>query len=294
MSSRALFLVNPSARRGSEGAEEIAARLRALGLALVVEATDDPSRFPGLIRRHLGAIDRVIVGGGDGTLNAAVQVLAEVGLPLGIIPLGTANNLARTLGIPFDVEGACEVIAQGQRRRIDLGRVNDRYFCTTASLGLSVQITEELSAEAKRRWGPVAYALTAFRVIRRAHPFHADLAWDGRTRHTRTVQIVVGNGHHYGAALAVAEDAAIDDARLDLYSLETNHWWELLTLAPSLKRGTHGDRPEVEALRARAFTIRTRAPMPIDLDGELGAETPAEFRVIPRALEVFVPRMTQE
>ncbi len=294
MPSRALFLVNPRARRGSEGAEEIATRLRSLGLGLVVEPTEDPSRFPELIRRHLGEIDRVVVGGGDGTLNAAVQVLVELGLPLGIIPLGTANNLARTLDIPSDLEGACKVITEEHRRRIDLGRVNDRYFCTTASLGLSVQIIEELSADVKRRWGPIAYALTATKVLRRAHPFHADIAWDGGTRHTRTVQIVVGNGRYYGAALAVAEDATIDDALLDLYSLETNHWWELLKLAPSLKRGTHGNRREVETSRAGAFTIRTRRPMPIDLDGELGAETPAEFRVVPRALEVFAPAMARE
>ena len=289
MPSCALLLVNPRARRGSDGADDIAGRLRGLGLELVVEPLDHPGRVGDLIRRHLGAVDRVIVGGGDGTLNAAAQVLAEERLPLGIIPLGTANNLARSLGVPNEVEGACAAIAAGRRRRMDLGRVNGRYFCTTASLGLSVQITEELTADAKRRWGPLAYAWAASRVVRRAHPFHADISWEGASRRSRTVQIVVGNGRYYGAALAVAEDARIDDARLDVYSLEVAHWWHLVKLAPALKRGTHGRRDDVEALRAAAFDIRTRRPMPIDVDGELGGETPAHFRVVPAALEVFVP-----
>lgn len=289
MPSRALLLVNPRARRGAEEAGEIAAGLRGAGLDLVVESLPGASGLPGLIRRHAGEVDRVAVAGGDGSINQAVQVLVEVGLPLAIIPAGTANNLARTVGLPLDLDGAIAVAAGSHRRPVDLGRVNGRWFCTTASIGLSVQITEELSPESKRRWGPIAYALTALKVLRRSHPFHADISWEGGTRHTRTVQIVVGNGRHYGAALTVAPDATIDDARLDLYSLEVKHWWELLRLAPFLKWGTHVHRREVEALRARGVEIRTRRPMPIDVDGELGAETPGRFEVVPGALEVFTP-----
>jgi YegS/Rv2252/BmrU family lipid kinase len=289
MPSRALLLVNPRARRGAEEAGDIAAGLRRAGLELVVPPSGSPSALSDLIHSHAGEVDRVVVAGGDGTINQAVQVLVEVALPLAIIPAGTANNLARTVGLPLDLESAIAIAAGSHRRPVDLGRVNGRWFCTTASIGLSVQITEELSPESKRRWGPIAYALTAMRVLRRSHPFRADIAWEGGTRRTRTVQIVVGNGRHYGAALTVAPDATIDDARLDLYSLEVNHWWELLKVAPFLKWGTHVHRREVEALRARVFEIRTRRPMPIDVDGELGAETPGRFEVVPRALEIFTP-----
>jgi diacylglycerol kinase (ATP) len=289
MPSRALLLVNPRARRGAEGAEEIAARLRRAGLDLILDQADDPTAYADLIRRHAHSVDRVIVAGGDGSINLVVQALVEVGLPLGIIPFGTANNMARTVGLPLDLDGAVAVAAGSHRRAVDLGRVNGRWFCTTASIGLSVQITEELSPETKRRWGPVAYVLTAVKVLRRSHPFRADIAWDGGNRRTRTVQIVVGNGRHYGAGLTVAPEATIEDATLDLYSLEVNHWWELLKVAPFLKWGTHVHRREVEALRAKVFEIRTRRPMPIDVDGELGAETPGRFEVIPRALEILTP-----
>lgn len=287
MSARALVLLNPGARWGGEGRDEIVSRLAGHGLDPLVELVGEPARVPEQILRHRSEVDRVIVGGGDGTLHQALQGLVETGLPLGILPLGTANNLARTLGISTDLEEAARVAAHGLRRRIDLGWVNDRYFFTTASLGLSVHITEELTAEAKRRWGPIAYALVALRVARRIRPFRAEISWAGGTRRSRTVQIVVGNGRYYGAALPVAEDATIDDARLDLYSLEVRHWWELLAIAPALLRGRHARKRQVKTFRATEFEIRTRIPYELDLDGEMGGRTPATFRVIPGALEVF-------
>jgi len=289
MPSRALLLVNPGARRGGEGLGELPGYLAELGIEPIQSGGDDPGRLPDLIARYGKAVDLVIVGGGDGTLNAAVQGLVGTGLPLGVLPLGTANNLARTLGIPTEVRDACGVIASGHRRRIDLGWVNGRYFFTTASLGLSVRITEELSGESKRHWGPLAYGFTALRVLTRARPFRADITWAGGRRLSRTVQIVVGNGRYYGSALTVAEDAAIDDARLDLYSIEMHHWWQLVALVPALKSGRHGEKRQVEALRATEFEIHTRRPRDIDVDGEIGTRTPARFQVLPAALEVFAP-----
>ena len=131
--------------------------------------------------------------------------------------------------------------------------------------------------------------MAAIRALRRARPFRADITWDGGRRLSRTVQVVVGNGRYYGAALAVAEDAAIDDARLDLYTLEVDRWWDLVRLVPALKRGTHGKRDEVGTVRATGFEIRTRKRMPIDLDGELGSQTPARVEVVPQALDVYCP-----
>jgi YegS/Rv2252/BmrU family lipid kinase len=289
MTQRALLLINPGARRGNEAGEEARAALEAFGLELRVVALD-PAQTGEIVRREqAGGIDRVIVAGGDGTLNAVAQGLVGTGLPLGIIPLGTANNLARTLQIPTSLQEAAGLAANGARRAIDLGWVNGHYFFTTASIGLSVRIAEELTPETKQRWGALAYAVTAVRTLSRSHPFRADIRWSGGTRHSRTIQVVVGNGRYYGSALPVAEDASIDDSRLDLYSLEVRHWWELLALAPSLARGRQGQKRSVEAIRAKEFEIHTSAPMDVNVDGEIQTQTPATFRVMPRALEVFAP-----
>jgi diacylglycerol kinase (ATP) len=289
MTLRALFIVNPHSRRGREHSPEVRRRLAEVGLELVSEDAEDGQDWSDVIRRHQGEIDRVVVAGGDGTLNAVVQGLVGTGLPLSVIPLGTANNLARTLEIPLTVPEACEVAVRGARRRIDLGRVNGRYFFTTASLGLSVQITEELTSKTKRRWGPLAYGVAAVRALTRSRAFHADISWPGGKRHSRTVQIVVGNGRYYGSALAVAADATIDDARLDLYSLEVRHWLEILALVPSLRRGRHGRKRSVEALRATEFEITTVVPREINVDGEICGTTPALLQVVAGALEVFAP-----
>jgi diacylglycerol kinase (ATP) len=289
MTLRALFIVNPHSRRGREHSPEVRRRLAEVGLELVSEDAEDGQDWSDVIRRHQGEIDRVVVAGGDGTLNAVVQGLVGTGLPLSVIPLGTANNLARTLEIPLTVPEACEVAVRGARRRIDLGRVNGRYFFTTASMGLSVQITEELTSKTKRRWGPLAYGVAAVRALTRSRAFHADISWPGGKRHSRTVQIVVGNGRYYGSALAVAADATIDDARLDLYSLEVRHWLEILALVPSLRRGRHGRKRSVEALRATEFEITTVVPREINVDGEICGTTPARLHVVAGALEVLAP-----
>jgi len=290
---RALLLVNRHARRGTADLDAVVRTLVALDYDVVEESTERADTVSDAIRRHAGAVDRVIVGGGDGTLGSAVAGLIDTGLPLGILPLGTANNLARGLGLPLDVTAACGVAAAGEARAVDVGWVNGHYFLTTASMGLSVAITERLSHALKRRFGVVAYAVAAARVLSRARPFRADIRWPEGEVVSRTVQIVVGNGRFYGTQMTVHEDARIDDHHFDLYSIELHAWWRLLAVLPALRLGRHGRRGDVLAVRAREFEVRTRHPHRIDLDGELRTTTPATFRILPGALRIFCPLSTE-
>jgi diacylglycerol kinase family enzyme len=124
MNQRALLLVNRHARKGQQQLDAAVHQLKSLGLELCEEAIEDPDRLPDVIRDYRKRVDLVIIGGGDGTLNAAVEGLVETQLPLGILPLGTANDLARTLGIPATLPEACQIIATGKVHVIDLGWVN--------------------------------------------------------------------------------------------------------------------------------------------------------------------------
>ena len=290
MSRHALLLVNRNARRGAAAADGVVEALAGHGIRVTEESSRNPKSLPGVILRHKDDADLVVVGGGDGTLNAAADGLVRAGLPLGVVPLGTANDLARTLGLPDGTAGACRVIAEGHSRRIDLGSVNGKHFFNVASLGLSVDVTERLSADVKRAWGVLAYAKAAAEAVVRARPFRADIEAGGRVYRVRTVQIAVGNGRHYGGGMTVAEDAEIDDNSLDLYSLEVERWWQVFGLIPSLRSGSFATSKYVRTLRGPAFTVTPRRPRPVNTDGELTERSPAEFRVVPRALEVFVPR----
>lgn len=286
---RALLLVNPNARRGSEPLGAIIARLEDGGIAVTQEQFSSPTEVsPDIIRLSPGH-DLVIVCGGDGTLNAAAQAIMMIGLPLGILPMGTANDLARTLGIPTDLMRAADIIIAGNARRIDLGEVNGHPFFNVASLGLSAELARGLTKDIKRRWGRVGYALAALRVLASARPFRARIESGTSIVRVTTLQIAVGNGRYYGGGMAVESTARIDDHHLDLYSLEVRSVWKLALMLRSFRRGAHGAWREVRTDRAKEFDIRTRKPRPINTDGELVTFTPARFRVIPSALEVFAP-----
>ncbi len=290
MTKRALLLVNRHSRKGQNRFAQAVDILNDLGFELIVVPIKSSEELPQLVRKHGPKVDLVIVGGGDGTLNGVVDSLMDMHLPLGILPLGTANDLARTLKIPVNIPQACQVIAEGHLKYIDLGWVNGKHFFNVSSLGLSVNITEKLSKGAKRRWGILAYAFTALQVISQTRPFHAHIMINGETIEVKTVQIAVGNGRFYGGGMAVAEDATIDDQRLDLYSLELQSWWQLFPLLSRLPQGQHGDLPWVRTLEGEHIEIRTRKTQEINTDGEIVTATPATFRVIPQSLGVFVPR----
>ena len=284
---KALLLINKNSRKGKELISKATTILQSMGFELIVKSTKHADEIPVTIRLYKDQIELVIIGGGDGTLNYAIEGLIDTKLPLGILPMGTANDLARTLKIPTNLSAACQVIANGNIRLIDLGWVNGQYFFNVASLGLSVEITQRLTKDAKQRWGILAYAVTALRTIWASRPFRAEIKVNNQSFHVKTIQIAIGNGRYYGGGMTVAEDATIDDGRLDLYSLETQHWWEIIALLPSMRQGNHSVWKNVRDLRGQEFEIYTTKPRPINTDGEITTYTPAKFRVIPKALAVI-------
>jgi diacylglycerol kinase (ATP) len=289
MTSTALLVVNTKSRSGERLCASLSDLLAARGIHPLHAQCETREALPQAILDNAGKIDCVVIAGGDGTLNAAAFGLLKSGLPLGIIPAGTANDLARTLGIPDDVGSALDIIAQGEERRVDVGRVNDQLFFNVASIGLSVALAHAMSSETKRRLGRLSYSLAALRVIARARPFSALIVSEGDVARVKTFQVAVGNGRYYGGGNVVEKSAEIDDGRLDLYSLEMENVWKLAWMARSFRAGEHGAFEEVRSVRGRNFEIHTRRPRKVNADGEILTTTPARFSVVPKAIRVFAP-----
>lgn len=270
-----------------EALEGAIARLEAGGLEVALPACGSATEACAAIERLGGEASAVVVAGGDGTINAVAPSLLKANRPVGIIPFGTANDLARTLELPTEPEAAADVIVRGRVRRIDVGLANGKPFFNVATIGLGADIARTLQGTEKRL-GRAAYWLAALRVLASAEPFPVELEVDGRSRRLRSYQVAVGNGRYHGGGIAVRHDAQIDDGLLSLYSLGPGSLWKAVALAPLFRRGRHVQWREVETQKASDIQIRTTRPHPVNLDGDVVTATPLKLSVARCALEVFV------
>jgi YegS/Rv2252/BmrU family lipid kinase len=286
---RVLIMVNPKASRAEAALPALASWFRKNCDAKLVVATSKEERMQEL-EAHARGVDLIVIGGGDGTISRAVPELLKLGRPVALLPLGTANDFARTIGLPSDPLEAAEVALNGREHRIDIGLVNNRPYLNVASLGVASKVPKAQSKELKQTWRAFAYVIGLCSAFRNFRPFFVDLDIDGKWTWSGAVyQVSVGNGRYHGGGLTVAEDAAIDDGKLDLYLVYPGSFWQLVASIMHLKFGL--TKPEVlKRLSAVTVTVRTDRPQSINADGEFATATPASFEVRPKALTVIVPR----
>ncbi len=295
---RAAVIVNTRSRTGEQTFFEALDRLGDMGVALgATYALRDPGRLAETVREVLGegsGYRSLILGGGDGTVSSVVDFMADRDVTLGLLPLGTANDFARTLEIPFDVAGACETIARGKVVDVDLGLAGENYYVNVASVGLSVGVSRTLSPWMKRRAGSLAYPVAAVKAFMGHEPFSARLVFpDGDhepVEYDRLLQVAVGNGRFYGGGMVVAPGSGIDDRNLDVYVIEMGRHRDLLGVARYLKSGDFIRNEAVGQYRTPHVRLETDPELPINIDGEVVATTPHEFSVAHNALKVLVPR----
>jgi YegS/Rv2252/BmrU family lipid kinase len=283
-----LVLLNYRARQGALEPERLRRLFIERGGTAHVHVPEHPQQAQALIRRHAPGCRAVAVGGGDGSINAALDAVMELGMPLGVLPLGTANDLARTLSIPADLAAAVDVVLGGRLRAVDVGVVNGIPFMNAAHVGLGSRVTAALERGAKSRWGVLAYVGAVWKALRGIRPFRAEVVTPAARLDLHTIEVAVGNGPHYGGGMTM-QNAAIDDHLLHVYSLRPMRVRDLVGVTVRLRRGTYAEHEKVDVLAADRLEVQTSRPRWVTVDGERRTRTPARFHVLRSALQVLVP-----
>ncbi len=291
MAKRVLLAVNPRARSGAAARDRAAAALRALGHTLVEVSLDGGADLSREIVEHRDGVDAVIVGGGDGTLLSALRGLVETKLPLAILPLGTFNELARTLGVPHDPVEVAALIDDGVPVPIDVGRVNGVHYFNEASIGLSTQVARLQTSAVKRALGMLAIPVTTLRALRWIRPLHLEIGLeDGTTVILHAAQLTVANSYRFGGVVENPE-GSLEDGELWLYAVDVHGWWSALRVvaAVMLRRFQHAR--DVATLRGTRFTVRSLhgGKHRVFADSEYVARLPAEFTIVRGGVTVLVP-----
>lgn len=288
MSRRIALIVNPRAGAGDLSVDLLEQRLGSAG-ASVTRYGIDALRDTAAVDRAFADADAVAIGGGDGTINHFIAPILRHDLPLGVIPLGTANDLARTLDLPSDPLQAGRLVLAGRTRRIDVGQANDCLFFNAAGSGLSVAIGEQLSQKEKSRLGVVAYAKHLWRLLGRGEGFQVRIDGDGLRLRGRIVQVTIANGRHYGGGMTVHDEARIDDAMLTVLVVRPRSLLTYVRHVFAFRSGRFRPGAPVACGRTRRLTLRAHPPQAVAVDGEIRTTTPAKLRVLPQAVAVYVP-----
>jgi diacylglycerol kinase (ATP) len=292
------IIVNPYAGRWKAQAAipDIERACQKIGLDYELVVTDGPGHGIELAcQAALAGFSPIVSAGGDGSISEVVNGLMqaagdEAAVPLGVIPLGTADDFADMLGLEKGVEAACRVILAGHTRVVDVGCVNGRFFDNNSAMGLEpmVTITER---RMKRIKGTPRYILAALKAIVNHEPWRVRMAWDDGEYEGMVALVSVGNTRRTGGAFWMTPRAEPDDGCLDFVFAGKLGRIKLLRLLPTTFDGSHVERPEVTYVRTTRLTIECDPPTPIQADGELFdlSATRIEYTILPGRLQVIVP-----
>jgi YegS/Rv2252/BmrU family lipid kinase len=256
-----------------------------LGDELVATATADDARAEAGDAVSRG-YDLVVAAGGDGTVSIVAERLLGSDTALGILPLGSVMNIARSLGIPRDAEAAADVIATGRVATMDVGEVAGRPFFEAGSVGMNAAMFREAQRIDDGDWSSAARTVW---VALRYRPARMSIALEDRRIRTRALMVTVSNGPYTGAGLTVAPGARLDDGRFDVRVFRRFSRLRLLRHLVSIAFGRYRYAPEVDTYRSRFVRIESRHPLPARADSRDLGSTPVEFSTRPAALRVVVP-----
>jgi diacylglycerol kinase (ATP) len=239
-------------------------------------------------------VDVVVAVGGDGTLNEVVNGLDGRDTPLGVIPLGTANDFARQIGIPPDADHAMDVVLLKQPLRMDTASLNGRRFVNVSSGGVGAEATAETPTQAKATLGALAYAITGVRKIAGFAPYNGRFRGDDFELNGEFLLFGVGNGRATGAGTLITPQASVTDGLIDVCVVEAMPRREFGRLLLKFKRGEQIGQPGVHYARVRSLVVEADAPLSVNVDGEHATLDRMDYRARPADLWVHATHLPGE
>ena len=288
---RAVLVVNAMSRKGEDAFEQACDLLHQHGIELLgAHAITDPDQMrPTVVAALEQKAPMIIVGGGDGSLSSTIDDFLGHETVFALLPLGTANSFARTLGIGTDMEAAIETIATGRKLRIDLGAINGDYFANAAAMGLSPLIAETVPHKLKRYLGMVGYLIWAARVVFKFRPFRLHVDDGERVHKSWATEARIANGRFHGG-VELVENASLQSGVIVVQAVTGRSLlglaWSWFTTLFKLR----ARKQTVTEYRGTRLQIVTHPRQKISIDGELSAQTPATVTVARAAVWVAAPQ----
>ncbi len=238
-------------------------------------------------------VDAVVAVGGDGTINEVLNGLDGSDVPLGIVPLGTANDFARQVGIPEDPDHAMDVVLRRAPCTIDTAELNGRRFLNVSSGGVAAEATAETPTEAKEQLGPLAYAITGVRKLADLQPRRARITGPGVNLDCEFLIFAVGNARCTGGGTRITPRALVTDGLIDLCIVEAMPRGDFAKLLMRIKKGEHLDDARVRYYQLPEVTIAAEGPVTVNVDGESSEATTLSYRARPKDLRIHIPHLPE-
>jgi diacylglycerol kinase (ATP) len=285
-------IYNPTAGRGKarRWVREVEETLRARGARADCEPSTGPDDLVRIASESSRAgYDRVVVIGGDGTLNLALREFDLAKGTLALIPTGSGDDFARVTGIPRNLRAACATVLDGRVREVDVALANGLRFLGVAGLGFDSEVAEYANRNAKFLRGSAVYLYAIFRVLPRFTPRRVRIRTENGSRDEQIMFAAVGNTRQYGGGIRITPDAVVDDGLLDLCIVHETSRVQLLKTLPMAYTGAHVRSPFVEMGRGREFHFDSDQTMAVYADGEPLTRTPVAFSLCTEKLRIVVP-----
>jgi YegS/Rv2252/BmrU family lipid kinase len=284
------LIVNPSAGAGRAARllPEVEAALRSHGIAFRVDRTDSIEHARELARAARDAGEVAAAMGGDGLAGAVAGELLETEGVMALLPGGRGNDFARKLEIGQDPVAACDVLAAGRERRVDVAAAGGRTYVGILSAGIDSDV-QEIANGTRLPLGGLVYVYGTLRALRSWRPAHWDVAIDGAERSFDGYSVAVANSGVFGGGMWLVPDAEVDDGMLDVVLIADQPKARYLRSLPKVFKGTHLEEPAITVVRGREISFRADRPFTAYADGDPVADLPATVRVLPAALRVIAP-----